>query len=71
MISISNIAWDAHKPDIDKKIAEILQRFSIRHIDLAPGKYFPLDSILSYSHSEEMHQHLFPQWERKCLDILT
>jgi len=38
-LSISNIAWDAPE---DKDIAELLQRFAVDAIDVAPGKYFPV-----------------------------
>jgi D-psicose/D-tagatose/L-ribulose 3-epimerase len=37
-LAISNIAWD---PSEDEIIVELLQRFGIDAIDVAPGKYFP------------------------------
>ncbi|MDR3429430.1 sugar phosphate isomerase/epimerase [Silvimonas sp.] len=37
-LSISNIAWD---PAEDEGIAQLLQRFDVDAIDIAPGKYFP------------------------------
>jgi sugar phosphate isomerase/epimerase len=37
-ISISNIAWD---PNEDCEIVNLLHRYSIDAIDIAPGKYFP------------------------------
>lgn len=37
-LSISNIAWDV---EYDNTIAELLQRYGIDAIDVAPGKYFP------------------------------
>lgn len=38
-ISISNIAWD---PSEDEAIAELLNRYRIDAIDIAPAKYFPV-----------------------------
>lgn len=37
-LSISNIAWDR---DEDAAVAELLDRFVVDAIDVAPGKYFP------------------------------
>jgi D-psicose/D-tagatose/L-ribulose 3-epimerase len=37
-LAISNIAWDTSE---DTKIAQLLQRYDIDAIDIAPGKYFP------------------------------
>lgn len=37
-LSVSNIAWD---PAEDEVVADLLQRFAINAIDVAPGKYFP------------------------------
>jgi D-psicose/D-tagatose/L-ribulose 3-epimerase len=37
-LAISNIAWD---PSEDEIIVELLRRFGIDAIDVAPGKYFP------------------------------
>lgn len=37
-LAISNIAWDVNE---DAAIAELLQRYSVNAIDIAPGKYFP------------------------------
>lgn len=37
-LAISNIAWD---PAEDEVVSQLLQRFSIDAIDIAPGKYFP------------------------------
>ncbi len=37
-LAISNIAWDTTE---DEVVAQLLQRFSIDAIDIAPGKYFP------------------------------
>ena len=37
-LAISNIAWNV---DEDKAIAELLQRYKVDAIDIAPGKYFP------------------------------
>ena len=37
-LAISNIAWD---PSEDASVAELLGRFGVDAIDVAPGKYFP------------------------------
>ncbi|WP_443692740.1 sugar phosphate isomerase/epimerase family protein [Pseudomonas protegens] len=37
-LAISNIAWD---PSEDCDVAELLARFAVDAIDIAPGKYFP------------------------------
>ena len=37
-LAISNIAWDI---DEDRDVAELLKKFNIDAIDIAPGKYFP------------------------------
>jgi D-psicose/D-tagatose/L-ribulose 3-epimerase len=37
-LSISNIAWDPHE---DEAVADLLKRFGVDAIDVAPGKYFP------------------------------
>lgn len=37
-LAISNIAWD---PSEDEDIAELLERYGVDAIDIAPGKYFP------------------------------
>ena len=37
-LAISNIAWDTPE---DSAVAELLQRFGVDAIDVAPGKYFP------------------------------
>ena len=37
-LAISNIAWDITG---DKAVAELLNRYSVDAIDIAPGKYFP------------------------------
>jgi len=37
-LAISNIAWDAAE---DEAIAQLLHRFDVDAIDVAPGKYFP------------------------------
>lgn len=37
-LAISNIAWD---PSEDQAVADMLRRFAIDAIDIAPGKYFP------------------------------
>jgi D-psicose/D-tagatose/L-ribulose 3-epimerase len=37
-LAISNIAWDTSQ---DSTIAQLLQRYSVDAIDIAPGKYFP------------------------------
>ena len=37
-ISISNIAWDVHE---DSQIFDLLRKYNINAIDIAPGKYFP------------------------------
>lgn len=43
-LSISNIAWDA---DEDEAIAQLLHRFGVDAIDVAPGKYFPDPAMAS------------------------
>jgi sugar phosphate isomerase/epimerase len=37
-LAISNIAWDVSE---DEEIAQLLQRYDIDAVDIAPGKYFP------------------------------
>lgn len=37
-LAISNIAWD---PSEDQAVADLLARFAVDAIDIAPGKYFP------------------------------
>jgi sugar phosphate isomerase/epimerase len=37
-LAISNIAWDTSE---DEDIAELLKRYGVDAIDIAPGKYFP------------------------------
>jgi sugar phosphate isomerase/epimerase len=37
-IAISNIAWDVSE---DEQIAELLSKYQVDAIDIAPGKYFP------------------------------
>jgi D-psicose/D-tagatose/L-ribulose 3-epimerase len=37
-LAISNIAWDVSE---DEQIAQLLRRYAIDAIDVAPGKYFP------------------------------
>ncbi|MFC3606467.1 sugar phosphate isomerase/epimerase family protein [Stutzerimonas tarimensis] len=37
-LAISNIAWDVAE---DEAVANLLQRFDVDAIDVAPGKYFP------------------------------
>lgn len=37
-LAISNIAWDVHE---DLEVAEILRKYYVNAIDLAPRKYFP------------------------------
>lgn len=37
-LAISNIAWDIAE---DEAVAELLQRYQVDAIDIAPGKYFP------------------------------
>ena len=37
-LAISNIAWDITE---DEAVADLLQRYCINAIDIAPGKYFP------------------------------
>lgn len=37
-ISISNIAWD---PKQDDDVATLLKKYGVKHIDIAPPKYFP------------------------------
>ncbi|SFG20909.1 Sugar phosphate isomerase/epimerase [Duganella sp. CF458] len=37
-LSISNIAWDTAE---DEAVAELLKRYAVDAIDIAPGKYFP------------------------------
>lgn len=40
-LAISNIAWDVIE---DEAIAELLRRYGVNAIDVAPGKYFPQPS---------------------------
>lgn len=37
-IAISNIAWDVSE---DEQVADLLNRYAVDAIDIAPGKYFP------------------------------
>lgn len=40
-LSISNIAW---KVEDDDKVGDLLNRYEIKHIDIAPGKYLDITS---------------------------
>ncbi|WP_367374360.1 sugar phosphate isomerase/epimerase family protein [Pseudomonas lini] len=43
-LAISNIAWDVAE---DQAVAELLQRYGVDAIDIAPGKYFPVPADAS------------------------
>ena len=46
-LAISNIAWDVSE---DEQIAQLLRRYGIDAIDVAPGKYFPDPANASDQH---------------------
>lgn len=43
-LAISNIAWDRNN---DRPVADLLRRYNVDAIDIAPGKYFPQPSSVS------------------------
>lgn len=61
-LAISNIAWDI---DEDEAVAQLLNRFSIDAIDIAPGKYFPqLDKA-----SDENISRVKAWWMERGIEI--
>lgn len=61
-IGISNLAWD---PAEDEAIAAILRQLDIDAIDIAPGKYFQLDSVPTASEIARVRQ----QWQDRGIAI--
>jgi sugar phosphate isomerase/epimerase len=55
-LAISNIAWDLSE---DEAIANLLSRYSINAVDIAPGKYFPDPAAASDEDIEKVRQWWF------------
>jgi sugar phosphate isomerase/epimerase len=62
-VSISNIAWDVEE---DAKVAELLHKYHVDAIDIAPGKYFP--DVLSVS--DEQIDAVKSWWSEKGVSII-
>lgn len=63
-ISISNIAWEAHQ---EKEVADLMQRFNIQCVDVAPGKYF--SNLLEVAPEEIRTVRDF--WEKRGIEIVA
>lgn len=61
-ISISNIAWDIEEDDL---VAELLSKYRVDAIDIAPGKYFPYPSEVSDCEIATLRNY----WTRKGFEI--
>ena len=61
-LAISNIAWDVTE---DEAIADLLHRFGVDAIDIAPGKYFP--EPVKATDDEIAHVKLW--WSQRGVDI--
>jgi D-psicose/D-tagatose/L-ribulose 3-epimerase len=62
-ISISNIAWDVTD---DLKISQILNRYGINAIDIAPGKYFSNFQNTTIDEIKKISQW----WEKRGIEIV-
>lgn len=62
-LSVSNIAWDAAE---DPQIADLLQRFGVDAIDVAPSKYFPQPSQAS----DQDIARVKDWWAQRGIDII-
>lgn len=61
-LAISNIAWDREN---DQPVADLLRRFSVDAIDIAPGKYFSTPASVS---SQQIAQ-VKDWWAQKGIEI--
>jgi len=61
-LAISNIAWDITE---DEAVAELLNRYGVDAIDIAPGKYFPQPANATL---EEMSA-VKAWWSKRCIEI--
>ncbi|WP_282254707.1 TIM barrel protein [Stenotrophomonas sp. PS02299] len=62
-ISISNIAWN---PDEDDAVGRLLADLGVRHIDVAPSKYFPVFAEASDAAVAKVRRF----WEALGIDII-
>lgn len=61
-IAISNIAWDVEE---DELVAELLAKYGVDAIDIAPGKYFPHPDLATDEDIEEVKAY----WAEKGIEI--
>lgn len=61
-LAISNIAWDVTE---DGSVADLLQRYKVDAIDIAPGKYFPKPDLATNVEIENVRQW----WEGRGIEI--
>ncbi|MBD3726601.1 MAG: sugar phosphate isomerase/epimerase [Moraxella osloensis] len=61
-IAISNIAWDVEE---DELVAELLAKYGIDGIDIAPSKYFPHPDLATDEDIEEVKAY----WAEKGIEI--
>lgn len=61
-LAISNIAWDVEE---DLAVAQLLAKFDIDAIDIAPGKYFP--DPVNAKHDDIRHVRLW--WDQHGIEI--
>ena len=61
-LAISNIAWDI---TVDEAVAELLNRYGVDAIDVAPGKYFPQPANATL---EEMNA-VKAWWSKRDIEI--
>lgn len=61
-VAISNIAWE---PRDDEAVAEVLRRYGVDAIDIAPGKYFPDPPNATASDIERVRR----DWEARGVRI--
>lgn len=61
-IAISNIAWDVEE---DELVAELLAKYGVDAIDIAPGKYFPNPALATDNDIEKVKN----AWAEKGIEI--
>ena len=61
-LAISNIAWDITQ---DEAVAELLQRYGVNAIDIAPGKYFPQPANATVEEMSEVKAW----WSKRGIEI--
>ncbi|MCW8327455.1 sugar phosphate isomerase/epimerase [Photobacterium sp. SDRW27] len=62
-ISISNIAWDKRNDD---EVSSILKKYDLKHIDIAPTKYFPSPSMSTDSDIFSVKEY----WDKQGISII-